>query len=185
MNENDQMANIQKALATTANLTGKVVKKLLSMLVKTYGIPVVAGALVVLMCIITVTAAFGVEPLYAKNNTNFSKYEKQAAKATPDVISDDGTEEEHVLTAGILYAVDYFTSMSHGDENVRYDAANTASKLAPRFEYRDSVVTVTTTYEKEEEDGSTRTVTKTRHHDIKLLTRADTYRGYTTTPKRQ
>lgn len=161
-------------------VTWEAGKLLVRVVASVLGLPAVTVGLIAILVVIVVLSMWGALPQEVHASPERPVYEK-AAQATWKVESADRAEEQHKLTWGILAAVDYMAGQAKGEEKPVCTAEEQAKKLAPRFEYRDSTVTITTTTTETivQPDGSKKTVThtSTETKKVKLLIRADTYRG--------
>lgn len=147
-------------------------KQAARMLAVYFGIPLGVALVVILVAVTAILGIYGATASEIRDNPARAGYQAAADEAAAPVISEGAQEREHALTWGFLYAVDYFEGLvKNAPPEFRPD--DTAKNLAPRFEYRDSDVTVTRTIL--DDSGNTKAVTETR--GVKLLTEADTYRG--------
>lgn len=98
-------------------------------------------------------------------------WDAAAAKYSPPVQSPTGEEEALALSWADLGALEICARAANIKQGgtLASRAEESARALAPRFEYRDSKVTVTAA----KDDGTKEVKT----YPVKLLTRADTYRG--------
>lgn len=182
--ENKNGSRLLKLALRVAWEAGKLAVKVIAHVL---GLPVLTVGVVALLMILTLLSMWGALPKEVQAAPERPWYE-QAAQAAWKVESADRAEEQHKLTWGILAAVDYMAGQARGEERPKCTADETAKKLAPRFEYRDSTMTITTTTTETvtQADGTKKTVThtSTETKKVKLLVKADTYRGvYTYTYK--
>jgi murein DD-endopeptidase MepM/ murein hydrolase activator NlpD len=164
-----------------ARMAGKAVKLIVRGIAKIIGVPVLTTTLILLAGIIVILSFWGAMPYEAQAAPEKTAYEQAAEESFPGVKSEDGAELEHKLTWGILAAVDYMGGAAMGENKPQNTASKTAEIITPQFEYKDSTITTTRTVTKTvtQDDGTTKkvTTTETDTRDIKLLVRADTYRG--------
>jgi murein DD-endopeptidase MepM/ murein hydrolase activator NlpD len=164
--------------AKLALQASKIVIKLLAYLL---GMPVAVVAAVAVTFLLVILAFYGAMPYEAQAAPEKAVYEKAAEAVWPGAKSADGAEEAHRLTWGTLMAVDRYAGTAAGEVEPKITAEETARKLAPRFEYRESTVTIErkVTETVKQPDGSEKTVTRTETTTKKvlLLVKADTYRG--------
>jgi murein DD-endopeptidase MepM/ murein hydrolase activator NlpD len=105
-----------------------------------------------------------------------------AADRALEIKSSNAEELKYKLHWGLIYAIDmYSRDIRRGDELPFNDLDELAKKLAPRFKYKNSTVTIVTETEvttvNEEGEEVTETVREVVENDVILLVSAETYRG--------
>ncbi|GGK22975.1 hypothetical protein GCM10010965_14800 [Caldalkalibacillus thermarum] len=118
------------------------------------------------------------------------KYLEAAESAFPGVKSYNAEELKYKLHWGLVYAVDLYSAELERSGELPYNnIRRLAERLAPKFEYKDSTITIVTEtkkiVEKEEVDETGETVivqeevveTETVVDEVLLLVTADTFRG--------
>lgn len=143
-------------------------KQAAKMLAACFGIPLGVALVVILVAVMAILGIYGATASEMKENPAKARYQAAAERASVPVISEGAQEREHHLSWGFLFAVDYFEGLLK-DKAPEFRTEETAKALAPRFEYRDSEVRVTSS------NSGGESATEIRK--VKLLVRADTYRG--------
>jgi len=109
-----------------------------------------------------------------------AEYKRWADHYSGKPISVNELEREHRIPWGLLFALDFFEAELKGKE-LDSRAEETAERLAPRFEYKSSTIRVVTrkkvSYTDENGNKKTKWETDVDEREVKLLVRADTYRG--------
>ncbi len=126
-----------------------------------------AIVLMVLLLSLTIYGALPEEPAIGLPK---EAYQKAAERWSGEVVSRYELERPHRLTWGLLYAVDFF---GQKDGKVVERAEDNAKRLAPAFSYRQSEIT--REYTVEDENRKPHRVRSAEQ--VKLLDRADTFRG--------
>lgn len=164
-----------------ARIAGTAVKLMIRSIAKIIGVPVLTTALILLIAIVVILSIWGALPYEAQAAPEKPDYEHTAENSFPGIKSEDSAELEHKLTWGILAAVDYLGGAALGESKPKNTAKKTAKLIGPRFEYKDSTITtkrkVTKTVTQPDGTSKKVTTTETKTKDVKLLIRADTYRG--------
>ncbi len=174
--DNDIQNRTKKGLALAVKMTKRAGTFILKKLAVIFGIPFGIVLAVSLIGIILFFSIYGALPAQVNEDGSKPKYEKVIEEYSPKIISDDRTEEQYMLTWGILAAIDYkkhLMQSEKSEDRLPFTGENTAKKLMPKFKYRDSVKVIIETVT--DEDGNTR---KERTEiPVKLVSEVDTYRG--------
>lgn len=165
MDGSKESADTLRKVGRVAGAAGKAALKHGARSLATFlGVTGGVALLIIVIVLIVLLGIYGAMPTSA--NPHRAEYEAAAKSHSPPVVSQGGLERNHELDWGLLYAVDLYSSLLTDKTEDTPDA--TAAALAPRFTYRGSE-TVTTGVK----DRKPYSVTD----HVKLLVRADTYRG--------
>lgn len=160
-------------------------KSFLRYIVATFGVPVVAitvAAVLVLVAIYAVLPASGIPGSKIDTRTKAVAYYQGVTNQVnpkPKASKYPELEESHMLSFGLLYAVDFFSNNLSGAENFQSNAESLGEGLKPIFTYVQRIKTITTIISSK--GGTTKTKTQVT---LTLLAKANTYQGiYTYTYK--
>lgn len=174
--DSDIQRKTKKGLAVAGKAAKKTGTFLLKKIAVMIGIPVGAFLGIFLMGLIIFLSIYGALPVEVNADGVNAQYEAVIKKYSPEIISDDRTEEQYMLTWGILAAIDYKKHLIQSespDDKVPFTASKTAQKLAPKFKYTDSVKVIVKTIIDEEGNAH-----KERTEiPVKLVSEVNTYRG--------
>lgn len=176
IDDNDIQNKTKKGLAVAAKVAKKAGAFMAKQLAATFGIPVGVVIVVSLIGIILLLTVYGVSPIEVNAEGTNIRYEEAIKRNSPAIISDDGSEEQYLLTWGILAAIDYkkhLIQSQSADDKVPFTADKTAKMLMPTFNYIDSVKVVIKTVT----DSEGNTHKERTEIPIKLVSEANTYRG--------